>query len=151
MGAFDAFHISGELPMNAVAEMTPDLDGPEDRQLADDIARVMHHRPLLSRLAQVDSVHGGGADMVARSAPQAPPEAAELPIDAAAVAETDPRSIEEVLDDIGHVASPPPSARWLDNARSAHRKAQVRHAIAWATTLGIALTIIGVALLLLRV
>jgi hypothetical protein len=151
VGAFDAFHLSGELPMNAGAEVTADFDGPEDRQLADDIARVMHHRPLMSRLARVESVHGGGADVVAQSAPQAAPEPAASSAQAPAPPDADPRSIEEMIDDLGHVASPPPTAEWLDNARRAHRKAKVRNAVAWATTLGIALVIVGFALVLLRV
>ena len=37
--------------MAARAQVKPDFDGPEDRQLADDIARAMQHRPLMSRLA----------------------------------------------------------------------------------------------------
>ena len=41
--------------MAARAQVKPDFDGPEDRQLADDIARVMHHRPLMSRLARVET------------------------------------------------------------------------------------------------
>ena len=44
--------------MAARAQVKPDFDGPEDRQLADDIARVMHHRPLMSRLARVETAHG---------------------------------------------------------------------------------------------
>jgi hypothetical protein len=126
--------------------MKPDFDGPEDRQLADDIARVMHHRPLMSRLARVSP------------APAPPPEPPKSPETSTGPANTvasanaeDPRSLDEMLDDLGFAAVPPPSAQWLSNARVAHRQARVRNAVAWATTLAIAVAIIGVALLLLRV
>jgi hypothetical protein len=64
---------------------------------------------------------------------------------------SDPRSIEEVIDDLGYSASPPPSAEWLDNARLAHREERRRHALGWLTTLAIATTIVATAFLLLRV
>lgn len=138
--------------MPARAQVTPDFDGPEDRQLADDIARVMHHRPLMSRLARVETAHGEAAGFVAKSATRvapnqpAPAAAATLP-----PLPTDPRSIEEVIDDLDHVAAPPPSAAWLDKARREHRRERMRNAMAWVTTLAIAGSIVAVAFLLLRV
>jgi hypothetical protein len=150
--AFDTFHFEGEPPMAAPAQVKPDFDGPEDRQLADDIARVMQHRPLMSRLARVETVHGDAAAVVAKSATRlaplpsapAPAETSPPPLQA------DPRSLEEVIDDLDHVASPPPSAAWLDNARREHRHERTRNAMAWVTTLGIAGTIVAFAFLLLR-
>lgn len=151
--ALDAFHFEGELPMPARAQVKPDFDGPEDRQLADDIARVMHHRPLMSRLARIEAAHGDAAGVIAKSATElspAPsaPTAAEPP---ALPLPSDPRSIEEVIDDLGYVASPPPSAEWLDTARRAQRKERARHAMAWVTTLAIAGAIVATASLMLRV
>ena len=61
--------------MAARAQVKPDFDGPEDRQLADDIARAMHHRPLMSRLARVETVHGDAAGVVAKSATRLAPAA----------------------------------------------------------------------------
>lgn len=136
--------------MAASVQVKPDFDGLEDRQLADDIARVMHHRPLMSRLARVESAHEGAAGFVAKSAhlavrpePAAPPAPPPLPADA--------RSLEEVIDDLGYAASPPPSAEWLNNARMAHRQERMRHALGWLTTLAIASTIVASVFLLLRV
>lgn len=151
--ALDAFHLEGELPMAARAQVKPDFDGPEDRRLADDIAHVMHHRPLMSRLARLDAAHGDAAGEIAKSAaelspPPSTPAAAEPP---APLLPSDPRSIEEVIDDLGYVASPPPSAEWLDKARRAQRKERARHAMAWITTLAIAGTIVATASLMLRV
>lgn len=145
--AFTAARSQGKPTMSASAQVKPDFDGPEDRQLADDIARAMQHRPLMKRLARVEAGHGGAAEFVAQTKTQAvpAPTAANAPQQP-----LDPRSIEEVIDDLGYAAAPPPSAQWLDNARRAHREARMSHAIAWATTLAIAASIIGMALLLLR-
>lgn len=151
--ASDAFHVQGDLPMAARAQVKPDFDGAEDRQLADDIARAMHHRPLMSRLQRVEAMHGGAEGAVTRTAsrlapvPAAPPSIGALP----PPIPVDPRSLDEVIDDLGHVASPPPSAEWLDNARREHRRERNRNALAWMTTVVIASTIIAAAFLLLRV
>jgi hypothetical protein len=137
--------------MSANAHVKPDFDGPEDRQLADDIARAMHHRPLSKRLARVESSHTDAADFVAKSAGVAAPDVSPADADIEFFAQpADPRSIEEVIDDLGYVQRAPPSAQWLENARRAHREARVSHAIGWVTTLAIACSIIGVALLFLR-
>ena len=101
--ASHGFQFEGELPMVARAQVKPDFDGPEDRQLADDIARAMHHRPLMSRLKRVEAMHGNAAGAVAKSATRlAPvssaPVAAETPPPALPI---DPRSLDEVIDDLG--------------------------------------------------
>jgi hypothetical protein len=150
--ASDAFQFQGDMPMAARAQVKPDFDGPEDRQLADDIARAMHHRPLMSRLHRVEAMHGNADGAVARTASRlapvpAPPSIAALP----PPIPVDPRSLDEVIDDLGHVASPPPSAEWLDNARREHRRQRNHNALAWVTTVAIASTIIAAAFLLLRV
>jgi hypothetical protein len=135
--------------MAARAQVKPDFDGPEDRQLANDIARVMHHRPLISRLARVEAMHGntaGAVHSVASGLAGAPALAETTP----ASLDADPRSIEEVIDDLGYSASPPPSAQWLDKARREQRQERARHAMAWVTTSVIAATIVGGAFLLLR-
>jgi hypothetical protein len=147
----DAFQYEGDLPMSARPQLQPDFDGPEDRRLADDIARVMHHRPLMSRLARVETSHGDAANFVAKSATRVAP----TPAPAAAETvppptSTDPRSIEEVIDDLGYAASAPPCAEWLHKARREHRKERMRNAIAWLTTIAIASTIVAAAYLLLR-
>ena len=59
--------------MAAGAQVKSDFDGPEDRQLADDIARAMHHRPLMSRLQRVEVMHGNAAGAVAKSATRLAP------------------------------------------------------------------------------
>ena len=149
---FDTFHFEGEPPMAARAQVKPDFDGPEDRQLADDIARVMHHRPLMSHLARVETAHGEAAGFVAKSATRLAPN---LPAPAAAETlpppiSADPRSLEEVIDDLDHVATTPPGATWLDTARREHRRERMRNAMAWVTTFAIAGSIVAVAFFLLR-
>ena len=147
----EAFRQQGETTMAARAQVKPDFDGPEDRQLADDTARVMHHRPLISRLARVEAMHGNPASTVTNTASNlafagAPALAEATP----AHLDADPRSIEEVIDDLGYSASPPPSALWLDKARREKRQERTRHAMAWVTTFVIAATIVGGAFVLLR-
>jgi hypothetical protein len=150
--ASDAFQLEGDLSMAARAEVKADFDGPDDRQLADDIARAMHHRPLMSRLQRVEAMHGGADGAVARTAARLAPVPAAPSIGALPPPiPVDPRSLDEVIDDLGHVASPPPSADWLDNARREHRRQRNRNALAWVTTVVIASTIIAAAFLLLRV
>lgn len=138
--------------MSAHPQLIPDFDDPDDRQLAEDIARAMHHRPLMSRLARVEAAHGDPAGAVTKSAARLAPNPSAPAVAEAAppLLSVDPRSIEEVIDDLGYVASKPPSAEWLDKARREHRKERARNAIAWVTTLAIAATIVGVAFLLLR-
>ncbi len=138
--------------MGAEAQLKPDYDGSEDRQLAGEIARAMHHRPLLSRLASVEPKHPDAALFAAKSAEKAAPEAFTADdVEAPPPVPADPRSLDEVIDDLGQVTMTPPSAEWLENARRAHRQEKMSHAIAWATTLTIAVGIIGFAALLLRV
>jgi len=140
--------------MGAEAQLKPDYDGPEDRQLAGEIARAMHHRPLLSRLARVEPKHPDAAAFTAKSAENAATEAFTAHEAGAPVSvrgDLDPRSLDEVIDDLGQVKMTPPSAEWLENARRAHRQEKVSNLIAWATTLVIAVGIIGLAALLLRV
>jgi hypothetical protein len=143
--ASDAFQFEGEPAMAAQAQVKPDFDGADDRQLADDIARAMRHRPLMSRLGRVDAVNAKTPAAAVRVAPLAAVPDAEPPPVA-----TDPRSLEEVIDDLGYEASPPPSAEWLEKARREQRAERRRHALAWVTTLGIAGTIVASASLLLR-
>lgn len=137
--------------MSAQPQLKPDFDSPGDHQLADDIARAMHHRPLMSRLARVEAAHGDPAGSVTKSATRmAPSPSVPAVTEAAPLLSVDPRSIEEVIDDLGYGASKPPSAEWLDKARREQRKERMRNAIAWVTTIAIAATIVGVAFVLLR-
>jgi hypothetical protein len=140
--------------MTAGAQVKSDFDGPEDRQLADDIARAMHHRPLMSRLQRVEVLHGNAAGAVAKSATRLAPGPAATPAPAQALPPplpADPRSLDEVIDDLGHFATIPASTEWLEKAQREHRRERRRNALAWVTTLGIAGTIVAIAFLLLRV
>jgi len=149
--ALEAFHFGGEPPMAARPQLKSDFDAHEDHRLADDIARAMHDRPLMSRLARVEAAHGDATVAVVRSAidlaaPRAEPALAPPPLPMAEL-----RSIEEVIDDLGYAAAPPPSAAWLEKARRAKTLERRRHALAWITTLGIAGVILAGTYLLLRV
>lgn len=151
--ALEAFHFGGEPPMAARAQLKSDFGAEEDHRLADDIARAMHQRPLMSRLARVEAAHGDAAVAVAKSAidlatPRDEPAVVQAP-PPLPVAEL--RSIEEVIDDLGYAASPPPSAEWLEKARRTKVLERRRHALAWVTTLAIAGVILTGTYLLLHV
>lgn len=135
--------------MSAEPLLKPDFDEPEDHQLAADIARAMHHRPLMSRLARVDAVHGDPASAIAQSATRLAP-APEVGAETPPPLPVDPRSIEEVIDDLRDAASTPLSSEWLDRARLEKRQEARRHAFAWVTTLAIVGTIVTAAAFFLR-
>jgi len=139
--------------MAAKAQLTSDLGAEKDHRLVGDIARAMHHRPLMSRLARVEAAHGDAAVAVANlTSDLATPREqssrfqAPLPLRAAEL-----RSIDEVIDDLGYAASPPPSADWLEKARRTKTLERQRHALAWVTTVAIAGVILTGTYLLLHV
>lgn len=139
-------------------------EGPDGRRLADEIARAMHYRPLMSRLARVETAftepEGAAAPPLVRDAafaaaeaviadtapPPVPQSAAALPATFAYSA-----SIEELIADAADaVTSAPPSAEWLSNARRERQRDRMRNAAAWLTTFAIAGSIVGAALLMIR-
>ncbi len=137
--------------MNAELQLEHEFDAAEEPQLAAEIARVMHYRPLMSRLARVGAGYADAASAIAQSAARLAPIATP-----AEVAETPPplpadrRSLEEVIDDLRDAASAPPCAEWLDNARAEQRQQARRYAMAWLTTFAITGAIIAIAALIVR-
>ena len=138
--------------------------GPDGRRLADEIARAMHYRPLMSRLARVEPTftdpEGASAPPLMQHAPFAADDAATAdappPIpqtDAAVLPATFAysASIEELIADAADsVTSTPPSAEWLSKARRERQRDRMRNAAAWLTTLAIAGSIVGAALVMIR-
>jgi hypothetical protein len=139
--------------MTATAQITPDLDGQEERQLASDIATAMQYRPLMSRLSRGEPVPAAAPPSRLDDAPAAsagiPDQFAKADV-ARAEPALDPRSIEEILDDLSCPVTAPPSAAWLDRACHEQRENRKRHALAWVTTCVIALGLVVPALVLLR-
>ncbi len=140
--------------MTAIA--TADAAEPNETdggRLAEEIARAMHNRPLMSRLARVGN--NGGQGGAAQPRPDATLDASRLPPpspqDDAPPGPALTASIEELIADVGRtVTGTPPSADWLRKAKSERRRDRMRNVAAWFTTLGIAAAIVGSALFMLR-
>lgn len=122
--------------MTAQSQPLPDLDSPEDRQLAGEIARAMQHRPLMSRLGRVGAKHADATAFVEQTTRRlaaeprpAPPLRPASPVPAI--------SMEELIDDLGNSTTMPPCAAWLERARFEQRAARKRNALAWLTTFAI--------------
>jgi len=151
--------------MPALAQVShAEPEGPDGSRLADEIARAMHYRPLMSRLARVETAFtepdgtsapplvtdgafaAAGAAIADSAPPPIPQSAAALPATFAYSA-----SIEELIADAADsVTSVPPTADWLDKARRERQRARMRNVGAWLTTLAIAGSIFAAALLMLR-
>lgn len=111
-----------------------------ERNLAEEIARAMRRKPLMSR---IDSV---APDATARNAaarddqapePEEVPHASELAPD---------RHLEDFDEP---VTTPASTAKWLGKARRERNRARARHTVAWLATLVIGGTIISATFLLL--
>jgi hypothetical protein len=141
--------------MTAIALDAAEPQEAEGSRLADEIARAMHSRPLMSRLARVETSFGPPAGAApsedASTDAGAPPP---LPQDdAAPLAPAFTASIEELIDDTtaDAAAAAPPTADWLDAARRERSRDRLRNIAAWFTTFAIVGSIVGVAWLMLRV
>lgn len=151
----------GSQPRPTRAEPTPD-----EAQLADEIARVMHDRPLMSRLERVGQAYGTEPSgrvhtlrppmhpRVAATPPPVPSYAYEPNrFQAAEQAAIDSAQTAAVFgfradnDDV--VVVPPPSAEWLEKARRERSIARLRNVLAWAAAIGIGAGIISAATLIL--
>jgi hypothetical protein len=141
--------------MAAHVQLIDDDNAPE-RDLVENIARAMQHRPLMRRLANVEAEfsdapppppsNGAGA-----AAPSLQEDFAIRPLTASrsaeAVAKVD-RRIEAAADDAW--APPPSSAEWLGKAQRERNRARLRNAAAWLATFAIGGTIIATTALLLQ-
>lgn len=152
--------------MSAQAQVKPaEPEGEDGHRLADEIARAMHYRPLMSRLARVEPTFTGpkatNAPPLMRDAAFAAAEAAMADTAPPPIPQSDAAllpatfaysaSIEELIADAADsVTSTPPSAEWLNKARRERQRTSIRNVAAWLTTLAIAGSIIAAALLMLR-
>jgi len=135
--------------MTARAQIEPDFDIPQHgSQLASDIARAMQYRPLMSRLSRDEPFAAPAEEPLAPAASEE--ELAASSDEFAVPAREDPRSLEEIIDDLSCPAMAPPSAEWLERARLEQRQNRKRHVVAWVKTCAIALAIVAPALVFLR-
>lgn len=120
-----------------------------ERDLAAEIARAMHRRPLMKRLARIESVYvsvptengstqsgePNSAPILSSPAMLSQPAALTLsPAHHAPVEHCQPQS---------ERTSPPRSAEWLGKARRQRNRERLKNALAWLSTMAIGGTIIA--------
>lgn len=112
-----------------------------ERNLAEEIARAMRRKPLMSR---IDSV---APDATARTGAAARDDQVPEPEEAAHAPGLAPDRHLEDFDE--PVTTPASTAKWLGKARRERNRARARHTVAWLATLVIGGTIISATFLLL--
>jgi len=139
----------------------------DEAQLADEIARAMHDRPLMSRLQRVGHAYPAepNSNVYPLRGPMNPGLAAQPPpipayayepnrFEAAERAALDTNETAAVFgfhadnDDV--VVVPPPSAEWLEKARRDRSIARLRDVLAWVATVAIGGAIISATMLIMN-
>lgn len=117
-----------------------------ERDLAAEIASVMHQGPLMNRLARVETAYSGVQPDKGSAQPQAPSQTTCPTSSSAQAAKRAPveRSAQQER------TSPPRSAEWLGKARRERNRARLTNAFAWLSTVAIGGTIIASTILALQ-
>jgi len=117
-----------------------------ERDLAVEIASVMHQGPLMNRLARVETAYAGVPPEKGSAQPRAPSQAisaTSLPAQATQSAPIERQTQRERT-------SPPRSAEWLGKARRERNRARLTNAFAWLSTVAIGGTIIASTIVALQ-
>ena len=152
---------TGRTPISMAAQTHANLHEPSksERDLAAEIARVMHRRPLMNRLANVESAYAVGPSEPALGQSEAPSSAtvpSQSPMSSgtntAATSTTQARQGATVAGTQPQRdnTSPPRSAEWLGKARRARNRERLKNALAWLSTVAIGGTIIATTMVALQ-
>lgn len=140
--------------MAAHAKLKDDHSNEFDRNLAEDIARAMQHRPLMSRLARIEAAYAelpGVLPPRAASAPPPIPANQDAPPSPLAANGAPATPIDQLMEEFGaETTTPPSSAEWLGKARRERNRARMRNVAAWFATLTIGGTIIALTTLMIK-
>ena len=152
--------VTSRNPATMAAQANPNLHEPiqSERDLAAEIARVMHQRPLMNRLARVESAYVGvPPDKGSAQPPEhsSPPVLEQQPMPSKSVGTTSSQT------QAAHGAtierqpqrertSPPRSADWLGKARRERKRARLMNAVAWLSTVAIGGAIIASTIVALQ-
>ncbi len=117
-----------------------------ERDLAAEIASVMHQGPLMNRLARVESAYVAPPPESGWVQPQAPSQVIGTTPSLAQTAQSAP--VERPAQE--ECTSPPRSAEWLGKARRERNRARLKNAFAWLSTVAIGGTIIASTILALQ-
>lgn len=167
--------VTSRNPATMAAQANPNLHEPiqSERDLAAEIARVMHQRPLMNRLARVDSAYAGAPpdegppdEVPAQPREHSAPPVLQQPMPSKPVGTTSSQTqsahgTTSSQTQAAHGAtierqpqrertSPPRSADWLGKARREHNRARLMNAFAWLSTVAIGGTIIASTIMALQ-
>ncbi len=146
-------------PMAPQAEANLYEPTKSETDLAAEIARAIHRRPLMNRLAQVKPAYAGelhqnGSTILGDSGsapalspttrPSQPVFAASSPVQAAYSMPI------EGLQPQQERTSPPQTADWLGKAQRERNRARIKNALAWLSTVAIGVTIIVTTMMVLQ-
>ena len=144
--------------MTAQAETKPP-SAQDERQLAEEIARAMTNRPLMSRLESIQEARSEVASTLetletatiadAKTPPPLPDRAEPPPLPETPDADFAGQDA-EVFDDTLPPTTPPSSVEWLRKARRERRRERLRQAGGWLATIAIGVTIIGTTAIMLQ-
>jgi hypothetical protein len=152
--------ITSRKPATMAAHANPNVHEPiqSERDLAAEIARVMHQRPLMNRLARVESAYVGVPPDKESAQPReqsSPPVLRQPPMPSKPVGTTSSQAqsahgatIER--QPLGERTTPPRSADWLGKARRERNHARLMNAFAWLSTVAIGGTIIASTIVALQ-
>ncbi len=157
--------VTSRNPATMAAQANPNLHEPiqSERDLAAEIARVMHQRPLMNRLARVETAYAGappdkGPPDEGPAQPRehsSPPVLQQPPMPSKPVGTTSSQTQSAHGATIerqprGERTSPPRSAAWLGKARRERNRARLMNAFAWLSTVAIGGTIIASTIVALQ-
>lgn len=156
--------VTSRNPATMAAQANPNLHEPiqSERDLAAEIARVMHQRPLMNRLARVDSAYAGAPpdegppdEVPAQPREHSAPPVLQQPMPSKPVGTTSSQAQSAHGATIERQpqrerTSPPRSADWLGKARRERNRARLMNAFAWLSTVAIGGTIIASTIVALQ-
>jgi hypothetical protein len=142
--------------MAAQAQFQEDLSIDLERSLAEDIARAMQHRPLMSRLARIeatyaDEVPGVLPARITETTRPPPIPVNDTPPPLPAMNGSAAMPIDQLMEEFGADEPTLPSpAEWLGKARREHAHARLRNIAGWFATLTIGGSLIALATLIIK-
>lgn len=162
MRASDALVVRGVPPPDAetlwnfttMAAHPPVKDDTEaelEDDLVDEIARAMKRRPLMNRLAHVQSAYGELPSVLLPSAaPSVPPPIPQTYAAPLALEPDHSVSIDQLMEEFEEETTTPTSAEWLGKARRERSRARLRNLTGWLATIAIGGGIILTTMMMLQ-
>jgi hypothetical protein len=137
--------------MAAPPPVKDDIEAELEDDLVDEIARAMKRRPLMNRLAHVQSAYGELPSVLLPSAaPSVPPPIPQTYAAPLALEPDDQVSIDQLMEEFEEETKTPTSAEWLGKARRERSRARLRNLTGWLATIAIGGSIILITAMMLQ-